>query len=96
MIFSALFTAPSYFLKGEPVGLFRYNLGPHSFGLEIGYRYAVVRGSDPVRDFNRPIGENTRQTHLDENEIDISQHNLFERAYPWLFPRGIGGFETNM
>ena len=48
-------------------------------------RYLVRHGRHPVNDFGRPQGGGPAP------ECD----NLFEKAFPTLFPYGVGGLEAN-
>jgi hypothetical protein len=50
--------------------------------------YLVRHGSKPLRDFGRP---SKAQTH--PSSIQVEAGNLFERAYPCLYPYGVGGIE---
>ena len=52
--------------------------------------YGIVRGSRPVNEFGRP----PREEGSSQREADTTNDNLFVRAYPCLFPRGVGGIES--
>lgn len=56
--------------------------------------YAIVRGSRPVNDFGRPQGQSRYNRNV-RHILDNSRPNLFERAWPCLFPRGVGGIEAD-
>ena len=50
--------------------------------------YLVRHGSRPIRDFGRPQpGALPVET--------VSEGNLFERAFPCLYPYGVGGIESD-
>ena len=53
--------------------------------------YGIIHSTQPVQDFGRPRGERVR---IIENPDDTKK-NFFERAYPDLFPYGLGGLEAD-
>ena len=50
--------------------------------------YFVKHGSQPVRDFGRP-------KKGDKRDYDPNQDNLFEKAFPVLYPYSYGSIETD-
>ena len=52
--------------------------------------YAVRHGRKPVNDFGRPL----EKDNLLKETIDFDRPNYFERAFPCLFPFGLGGIEA--
>jgi len=53
--------------------------------------YAVHHGQKPVNDFGRPLEKNPSL----KETLDFDHPNYFERAFPCLFPFGLGGIEAN-
>jgi hypothetical protein len=51
--------------------------------------YLIRHGSKPLRDFGRPP-----KTQTGTNSEHGKEGNLFERAYPCLYPYGVGGIEA--
>ena len=54
--------------------------------------YAVRHGRNPVNDFGQP----RKSQSQDGTEEDLEDcPNFFKKAYPCLFPYGMGGIEAN-
>jgi hypothetical protein len=52
--------------------------------------YAIRHGRKPVNDFGRPL----EKDNLLKEMPDFDRPNYFERAFPCLFPFGLGGIEA--
>ena len=50
--------------------------------------YLIRHGSKPMRDFGRPV-----KSHDQRSGNGDDDGNLFEKAYPCLYPYGVGGIE---
>ena len=53
--------------------------------------YAVKHGQVPVSDFGMPRRKGKHAAH----EIEFNQPNFYEKAFPCLFPYGVGGVEAD-